>query len=116
MIYGTMQNINEAKRAVNALRASEARFRGIYEHALAGIILIEWEGKVESANAAFCNLLGYREEEIRGHHFGKLIHPDDVAADTDKGRQLRADEVRSFPLCSQERSTDLGAQNRFDIA
>lgn len=96
MVFGTVQDITEAKRFEDALRASEGRFRGIYERALANILLVGWDGTVESANPAFCNLVGYTEDELRGRHFQTLIDPDDRNVEVERRRQLRAGEIPYF--------------------
>src|SRR6266852_2875009 len=67
-------DITDRKRAEEALRRSEARFRNLYEHAFAGITLSDWDGRLQQCNPAFCALIGYSENELRGVHFGSLIH------------------------------------------
>lgn len=81
-----------------ALRAAEERFHGIYEHALAGIAIGDREGRIERCNPAFSALLGYSEEELRGMHFGSIIHPDDRKAATEKNRRLLSGEADSFVI------------------
>lgn len=47
-----------ARRAHEKLKQemAEARFRGIYEHALAGIAILDWkDGRYLQCNRAFCN-------------------------------------------------------------
>ncbi|MHB0856844.1 MAG: ATP-binding protein [Anaerolineae bacterium] len=47
-----------------ALKASEARFRTIFESAAIGIALVGMDGRVLTSNPAFIQLLGYSEEEL----------------------------------------------------
>jgi PAS domain S-box-containing protein len=91
-------DVSERKRAEDALRRSEARFRNLYEHALAGITLCDWEGRFQHCNPAFCALVGYSENELRGMHFGALIHPDDRNDNVDNVRRLRDGETNSFVM------------------
>ncbi|MGO9461170.1 MAG: PAS domain S-box protein [Rhodomicrobium sp.] len=88
-------------RTEGALRASGARFQGMYERALAGIAIVDWEGRIEQCNPAFCALLGYTEDELRGNHFSSIVHPDDREADVEKERLLRAGEAPSFEIESR---------------
>jgi PAS domain S-box-containing protein len=67
--------------AEEALRASEARFRAIFDGAGAGIVLIDPDGTIVTCNAAFAQMLGFSEAEIRGRRVPDLTHPDDAAAD-----------------------------------
>jgi PAS domain S-box-containing protein len=70
-------DITDRKRAEKSLNKSEARFRNLYEYALAGITLLDLEGRIVACNRAFCDLVGYSEAELCGTHFAPLIHPDD---------------------------------------
>jgi PAS domain S-box-containing protein len=86
-------DITDRKRAEEALQQSEARFRNLYEHALAGITLSDWDGRIVACNPAFSNLVGYSEDELRGRHFAPLIHADDRDDNTAKVRGLRTGEA-----------------------
>ena len=58
----TGQEITEQKRAELALQESEARFRGIFEQAGTGIVLIDPQGRISRANPAFVRMFGYGED------------------------------------------------------
>jgi PAS domain S-box-containing protein len=98
-IYGVVPSgydITDRKRAEDALSRSEARFRNLYEHALAGIAVSDWEGRLQQCNPAFCALVGYSEDELRGVHFSSLVHPDD--RDPDSDRSLRTGEANAIEI------------------
>src|SRR5262249_50320730 len=78
------------------LHKSEARFRNLYEHALAGIAVSDWDGWLQQCNPAFCALVGYSENELRGMHFSSLIHADDRDENSDRG--LRTGEVNTVVI------------------
>ncbi len=86
-------DITDRKRAEEALHKSEARFRNLYEHALAGITLSDWDGRIVACNPAFCDLVGYSEAELCGRHFAPLIHADDRDDNATKVRGLRSGEA-----------------------
>lgn len=67
-----------AKRTA-ALRASETRFRTIFESAALGMALVDTKGKVFSSNSALQKMLGYSAKELKGMKVDDFIHPDDVA-------------------------------------
>ncbi|PKL83699.1 MAG: hypothetical protein CVV24_03690 [Ignavibacteriae bacterium HGW-Ignavibacteriae-3] len=60
-----MQDITERKKAEEALRESELRFRGLYENATIGIYRSTPEGKILMANPTLLRIFGYNSfEEI----------------------------------------------------
>jgi len=74
-LNGVMFDITETKRAEQALRESEERFRGLFEGAPDAIFLAETEtGKIIDANPAASLLLLKPHEEIIGLHQSQL-HP-----------------------------------------
>ena len=77
-------DITERKRAEDCLRASEARWRSIFEHSVVGIGTTDRERRYLSANPALQNMLGYTEEELQGLTLAEVTHPDDRDA-TERG-------------------------------
>ena len=85
-LVGTHIDITERKRMENELRESEARFHAIYEQSLLGIAVVsidEW--RFISANPAYCQMLGYTEEELRHKTVADVTHPDDVLTEQEFG-------------------------------
>ncbi len=62
---GVGKDISERKKAEQAIRESEARYRQLSEAGFEGIV-INIEGKVMDCNAAFARMFGYEPEEIIG--------------------------------------------------
>jgi PAS domain S-box-containing protein len=103
-IYGVVpsgHDITDRKRAEGALHRSEARFRNLYEHAFAGITLSDLDGRLMQCNPAFCALVGYSEDELRGVHFGSLIHPEDRDDNIERDRRVRNGEVNAIEIESR---------------
>jgi PAS domain S-box-containing protein len=62
------RDITEKKRADNALRASEERYRTAFQTSLDGISITRLrDGRYIDVNQTFCEITGYRREEIFGH-------------------------------------------------
>jgi PAS domain S-box-containing protein len=51
------------KRSEEALRASESRFRGLFENVMEGVYQTSQAGKILAANPALVRMLGYESEE-----------------------------------------------------
>ncbi|MGA7328392.1 MAG: PAS domain S-box protein, partial [Rhodomicrobium sp.] len=100
-IVGACVDITERKQAEVALRDSEQRLRGIFEHAGTGIVIKDLEGRFKSCNPAYAAMLGYSEEELRGFICEEIIHPEDRDANTALLKQLIAGEIPSFEILSR---------------
>jgi len=64
----------EVVRRTRALRASEARFRAVFEETAVGVVLTDREGRVIDTNRALRDMLGYGAEELLGRPFLDLAH------------------------------------------
>ncbi|MGB7033128.1 MAG: PAS domain S-box protein [Syntrophobacteria bacterium] len=67
----------EHKRAEEALRESEERYRNIVDSQTELICRFLSDGTLTFVNEAICRLLGQTREEIIGQNFYKYVHPDD---------------------------------------
>jgi diguanylate cyclase (GGDEF)-like protein/PAS domain S-box-containing protein len=65
----------DRKRAADALRASEARFRTLAETAPCAIIIYQGE-RFRYVNPAAASITGWDREQLTGKDFWDLVHPD----------------------------------------
>lgn len=63
--FGTKTDITDQKRAEDELRTSEQRWRGVFDNSRIGVALQDMSLRYVEANAAFCEMVGYRLEELR---------------------------------------------------
>ncbi|MDB4949155.1 MAG: putative Histidine kinase [Gemmatimonadetes bacterium] len=84
----------QVRRRTGQLRASEARFRAIYEGALDGILVQAPDGRVADANPAATRLLGRTLDELRGARVGDLLAELPVEGAEEGGTREREGRVR----------------------
>jgi PAS domain S-box-containing protein len=58
------RDVTRQKRAEEALRESEERFRGTFENAAVGIGHVDFEGRWLRVNQKYCEIVGYSREEL----------------------------------------------------
>jgi len=69
---------NERKRAVEALREIEERFRQVYDEAPVGYHEIDGEGRIIRVNRRELEMLGYTEQELLGHPVWKFVVEEEM--------------------------------------
>ena len=72
-----MRDILQRKKAEEALRDSEKKYRTVFDNAATGINLNR-HGRILEANSAWANMLGYGQDEIGQLAFLDVTHPDDL--------------------------------------
>ena len=88
--YATAWAERAMRRAVGALRTTEARFRAIFDHSAAGIALLDPQGTIIEANQALHTFLGYEGDAIRGRPASTFLPAEDAEMarlDEDRGRR-----------------------------
>ena len=78
------QELLERKRAEEALRMSEEKYRRIVETANEGILVADVDFRVKYVNQKLADMLGYLPEEIIGRLLGYFMFPEDLADDQEK--------------------------------
>ncbi len=92
------QELAERQQAEQALRASEERFRYIFDYSKVGMNLVNADYKYLKVNRAFCELTGYSEQELLAHDFNEITHPDDIELSLTWVNKLLAGEINHFNL------------------
>ena len=91
--FGVFMDVTDAKRAEQALRESEERYRLLTDRVSDIIIRYDRQGVIEFASPAISQL-GYIPEEVIGRATAEFTHPDDL----DRVGQRRSDLISDRPL------------------
>ncbi|WP_445626340.1 PAS domain S-box protein [Nostoc sp. DSM 114167] len=68
----------DRQRAEVALRQSENLYRQLVESQTDIIIRIDLQGQITFANAAACQIFGWKQDEFRSQSIFQFLHPDDL--------------------------------------
>jgi PAS domain S-box-containing protein len=93
-----MLEITRRKETADALQEKEAIFRGIFEQAAVGIVRTDLDGHFLQANSRFCDIIGYRLEDLNDLSLFSIIHPEDLANEKHQIEALLAGEKKSYSL------------------
>ncbi len=75
-ILGVSIDVTARKKAEEAVAISQQRYRRIYENTQTGIAT-SIKGKFYTVNDAFCNMTGFKADEIIGKTIDTVMHPED---------------------------------------
>jgi PAS domain S-box-containing protein len=95
-VASTALDITDRKHLERELRASEARYQTLIEHAPVAVAHTAIDGKFQYINSAFCKLVGYSAEELKGKTWQDITHPDDQAEEWTLGARAIMGEIGHY--------------------
>jgi PAS domain S-box-containing protein len=93
----TVRDITERKRAENALRQSEERYKALFDRSLYGVFVHDFEGNFLDANRAALKLLGYRKSEITKLDFSSLLDKEQLPLAHKTAAEIRESGFQKKP-------------------
>ncbi len=85
-----LHDISEIKRSVEALKASESRYRRLFENAQDGILILDLDtGQILDVNPHLINMLGYSHEEFLDTFLWEVSPFKDTALNKEAFARLR---------------------------
>jgi hypothetical protein len=98
-VFSIVADISAQKEAEARLHESEAFFRTMYESSSIGIVKMSVHDKrIEQANTAFCDMLGYEEHELKGKHLRDISFLEDLAENVAQQSKLESGEIPSIKM------------------
>lgn len=91
-------DVTGLKLSEEQLRKSEERFRGAFENSKIGLNILDADYNYLKVNKAFCEMLGYSEDELVGGNFTRITHPEDIGKNLALSKKLRKGEINSFHI------------------
>lgn len=95
--FGTNTDIDELRRATEALKASEAELRGVVHSEMVGILFFSKEGVIEDANDLFLRMIGYTRDDLFAQ---KLSWVDLTPPGWEEADQKAVDELAQRGACA----------------
>jgi PAS domain S-box-containing protein len=105
-----LYDIDDRKRAEEALRLAEAKYHGIFEHAVEGIFQSTPDGQYIEVNPAMAAMFGYgspQEMKQQIADISQQIYVDNRDRDTFKRRMSQQDEIKDFEYQAYRRDGSL---------
>ena len=84
------EDIDERKRALEELRASEARFKAVFDNAAIGVAMMTLDRRIVQVNPTVTRITGYSPEEMFAINPTDMVLPEDRAIDREQFLDLVA--------------------------
>src|ERR1700732_5041169 len=99
-------DVDDRRRAEEALRKSEERWRSVFVNSAIGVGLTDLNGRFLATNHVFQAMVGYTEEELRPVSFADLTHEDYRQANWALVTELVEGKRRQFQIEKKYRRKD----------
>lgn len=95
---GIFRDVTDRRRAAEALRESEERFRVVFENAPFGVAMVGADGRPALVNRAMTQMLGYSADQLRDLRFTDFTLAADARADEELFGQVMRGERETYRM------------------
>ena len=74
--YATAWHERTLRRAIEASRSADERFRAVFDHSATGIVVLDADARIRDTNAAFGHFIGASSEELANRRLADFTPPD----------------------------------------
>ena len=89
-------DIHAVKEAEESVRRNAERLVILQDQAPLGIREVDLDGRYLRVNQRYCDITGYRREELSGRHFTDFLHPEDRTRAEELTRRVQEGELPSY--------------------
>ncbi len=101
-----VNDVTEKIAAEEKLKESEFFFRKVTENEMVGVAWATEDGKLINANTAFCDMMGYELDELKGQYFGDFSHPEDTAKELNLVEDILSGKIDYYQMEKRYRKKD----------
>ena len=105
-LYGLIQDISDIKIAQQELANKEELWRTTFNHANAGIALINFYGEAYNVNQSFCDIFGYTIDEMQHIRIKDVSIAEDLEGNIELMENLISGTINNFTTQRQFRTKD----------
>ncbi len=96
--HAVFRDISEQHQALRALSESQRRYANLAETIPVGITISDRRHILHEVNHSFCEMLGFRPEELLGRPFYEFTSPEDIPAHITRHNDVLAGRIASYSL------------------
>jgi PAS domain S-box-containing protein len=104
LLLTVVRDVTDSRRAREALRESERKYRQIAEYSFDGIVTVDHHGMVQYASPSTKRILGYRPDEMIGREFVGFLELSERARFTARNdKTLHGEAIEGFQVRMQRK-------------
>jgi len=93
-----VNDVTDRVKVEDALRESEVKYRALFESSLAGVAVVNSEGRMAQTNSTMQRMLGYSADELEQLTFREVTLQDDIEENARLYQQLHEREIKSYQM------------------